>query len=125
MCNPTPEEAALGTRAAEVIAVERSPDDAHAVVLVDKGRSGDPYALQVVCERVDGGWRSFSASNGYGWTGFRHKDRAIGVVTLWGEAPADLRSVTIRWQGETLARVVSGGYYLFADRSLCRSHPRS
>jgi hypothetical protein len=115
MSKPTPEEAALGSRLdARVIAAERSPDDGHAVVLVDKGRPGNPYVLQVVCERADRGWRPYSDSNGCGWTGFIHEDFAVGVVTLWGEAPPDLDSVTIRWRGETLARKVSHGYYLFA-----------
>jgi hypothetical protein len=115
MCKPTPEEAALGTRPdATVIAAERSPDDAHAVVLVDKGRPGDPYVLQVVCERVDGGWRSFSDANGCGWTGLLDGDFAVGVVTLWGEVSPNQSSVMIRWQGKTVARHVAFGHYLFA-----------
>jgi len=74
--------------------------------------------LRVVCERVDGGWRSISDSNGYGWTGFLRDDFAVGVMTLWGEAPPrrarsqslagrdrrygrDLRSVPIRPVGRS------------------------
>ena len=49
----------------------------------------------------------------YGWTGFLRDDFAVGVMTLWGQAPPEARSVVIRWLEETAARDVTCGHYLF------------
>jgi hypothetical protein len=49
----TAEDVARGRRPdAIVIASSHSPDGKHAVVLVDKGKPGKPYVLQVLCERA-------------------------------------------------------------------------
>jgi hypothetical protein len=114
----TPEEAARGTRpGAKVIATNESPDGSHAVVLVDKGKPGKPYVLQVVCERVGGSWTTHSDSNGYGWTATRMDDpldqRNLGVLTFWNEAPADAGAVTVRWKGQEHTVPVAAGHYLF------------
>jgi hypothetical protein len=115
----TPEEAARAKRQhAKVIAVSKSPNDAYAVVLIDKGTPSDPYLLQVVCERRGDGWHPLSDSNGYGWTALRKENaqgELVGVMTLWGEAPPNAPAVRIRWQGQEVPRQVAEGHYLLAD----------
>jgi hypothetical protein len=115
----TAEDAARGTRPdAIVIASSHSPDGQHAVVLVDKGKPGKPYVLQVLCERVAGAWTTQSDSNGHGWTATRMDDRLDqsnrGVLTLWDEAPAGANAVTVGWKGQRYHIPVAAGHYLFA-----------
>ena len=85
-------------------------------MLADKGRPGDPYMLQVICERDADGWHTVSDSNGHGWTAFPSKGDGMyrGVLTLWGEAHPGAESVTVRWEGQTFSAFVTCGHYLFA-----------
>jgi hypothetical protein len=115
---PTAEDAARGTRPdAIVIASSHSPDGQHAVVLVDKGKPGKPYVLEVLCERVAGAWTTRSDSNGHGWTATRMDDglnqRNLGVLTLWDEAPAGADAVSVKWKGQRYTAPVAGGHFLF------------
>ena len=118
----TPEEAARGSRAsADVFALEESPDGRYAVAIVDKGRPGSPYPLQVICERYDDGWRSGYDTNGHGYTALPQplepdsEGEYTGVVTCWGEAPQGARSVMIRWRDRLHEVQVREGYYLFVS----------
>jgi hypothetical protein len=114
----TAEDVARGRRPdAIVIASSHSPDGKHAVVLVDKGKPGKLYVLQVLCERVAEVWTTQSDSNGHGWTATRMDDpldqRNLGVLTLWGDAPAGADAVTVRWKEQEHIVPVAAGHYLF------------
>jgi hypothetical protein len=116
----SPEEAARGSRAsADVLALEQSPDGRWAVAVVDKGRPGDPYLLQTICERSQDGWRSTGQdTNGQGYTAVASSDPEpdyFGIVTAWGRAPAGKQTVTIRWRGRDQEVPVENDYYLFVD----------
>jgi len=117
----SPEEAARGTRAfARVLVLEVSPDGSYAVAVVDKGRPGDPYPLEVICGREEDG-RSTASSPGSNGSGYRSlpkldtEDEYFGILTFWGEAPQGTRSVKIRWRNRVHELPVREGWFLFVD----------
>jgi hypothetical protein len=120
----SPEEAARGFQAsADVLAVAESPDGSYAVVVVDRGRPGKSYLVQMICESQPDGWRGGWDTNGHGYFSLPRKDSEsedFGIVTLWGEATPGA-SVLVRWRGRVHEAPAPNGYFLFVDWNVSES----
>jgi hypothetical protein len=111
-----------------MLSVSISADDRHALVLLGMNQPPQIYPYQVLCERHDDGWVESISANGPGWSSTSDPDEAedIGVLTEWGEAPADARLAVVSFDGREHDASVSDCYYLFvawdipASRSAAR-----
>lgn len=101
---PTPEAAAMqGFPAAHcrVLAVELDGKDGF--VVLDTGPAEYRYLYGGTVERVEGGWTGGIDGNGgaAGWT-LTDREREVGVVALWDEAPAGADAVRVTWRSARL-----------------------
>ncbi len=111
---PTPEAAAMqGFPVAHcrVLAVDLSGEDGFAVL--DTGPEDYRYLYAGTVKCVDGGWVGGSDGNGgtVGWT-LTDREREVGVVALWDEAPPGADAVRVVWRGEVREAPVRDGVYL-------------
>src|SRR2546422_9891266 len=79
-----------------------------AMALFDTRPSSAPYLYEVHYQRENGRWSEGSSSNGCGWHRF-NLDSELGVVTAWGEAPAEADSVSGEVEGQVLEDTVANG----------------
>jgi hypothetical protein len=96
--HPTPEEAVIAEdsvppRFVNVVAVEYSPREDHAVVLIEYNEPPvvEPYV--VLCENMPSGWvtRQGGSGGGLSWMATDAEGDA-GVEVAWGHEP------TVRWE---------------------------
>jgi len=97
--------------AVTVVASARDGDDAY--VVLDARPEGPSYLYGISVTRGDGGWEEGSSGNGPGWT-LTDRERDLGTLTLWGEAPAGTVRVRASFRGEVREAPVSRGIYLVA-----------
>jgi hypothetical protein len=103
--------ASFPVESTRIIAVREHGDGA--VALFDTRPSAEPYLYEVHYQRQAGRWSEGSSSNGGGW----HRldpDSALGVATVWGEAPAGADRARGELDGDVLEEDVVNGSYLLA-----------
>ena len=94
-----------------VLAVEVDGNDGF--VLLDTGPADYRYLYAGTVARMPGGWRGGTDSNGGGTRWTRTDDEnEVGVVAVYGEAPAAAIEVRVEWRGETRQALVQNGVYV-------------
>ena len=101
--------ASFPTDSTRVVAVRQHDDVGFA--LFDTRPNGEPYLYEVYYDRRNGRWSEGSSSNGPGW--HRTNDQAaVGVETVWGEAPLGADRVRAERDGHVVEETPMQGIYL-------------
>jgi hypothetical protein len=109
----------IPARYAHPIGISVAPDGTAAVVVL--GVNEEPFAEieEVDCFREGGHWHAGSSSNGlgFGWTLRVWTDGGpcLGLLRVVGEAPLDVQTVVVRWDGRDHLVPVVAGFFLFAE----------
>lgn len=93
--------------------VASASEGADGFVVLDTGPPEYRYLYAVSVERQDGGWAEGSSGNAVGWTA-TDRDRELGTLAAWDEAPADADRVRVAFGGEVREAPVANGVYLVA-----------
>ena len=107
----SPEDAALDgypRRYCYVVAARQQGD--HAYVLLNTGTDNRRYLYGVNCVRQDGRWyEDGSANTGGGWRQIG-QDPAVGILSVWDDAPEGADAVRLEFAGVTAVRI--GGQWV-------------
>jgi hypothetical protein len=109
----------IPARYAHPIGISVAPDRTEAVVVL--GVNEEPFAdiEEVDCFREGGRWHAASSSNGrsFGWTprAWADGEPCLGLLRVVGEAPLDIVTVVVRWDGREHRVPAVGGFFLFAE----------
>jgi hypothetical protein len=91
-----------------VVASQTFEDDAY--VLLDTGSPGQPYLYGSTCYQRGGRWFEAGSSNGPGWGQTRH-DPDLGTLSFWGDAPAGIDAVRVKFDSTIREEPVRHGAY--------------
>jgi hypothetical protein len=108
----SPEMAAMSTfppQYCRAIASRMSEDEAY--VVLNTGTREQPYLYGVHCHRRGGRWYEGNSGNGGGWQQTGH-DPDVGTLTMWDNAPVEVTSVRIQFDGDVIEEPVTEGAYL-------------
>jgi hypothetical protein len=114
----TPEAAARGELPepfARALALTRSPDGSHALVLLGCNDPSNAYPCQVLCHRAgaEDGWIERASSYVPGWTAL-NAEHERGVLSAWGPAPPETRTAVVAFDDREHEVAISHGHYVFA-----------
>lgn len=108
----TAEQAAMfgfPERYCRVVATAINGDDAF--VLLDTGSDGRSYLYGVRCRRSGSEWFETGSSNGGGWSQCG-EDPQLGMLALFGEAPAGADAIRTSFGGIAIEVLVRDGAFL-------------
>jgi hypothetical protein len=108
----SPEAAAMaGFPSAHCRVIASRVDGRNAYVLLNTGTRERPYLYGGTCVLRDGHWHDGNSGNGGGWSP-TDDEGALGIWSVWGEAPANADMVRVEFNCETSEHPVLDGAYL-------------
>lgn len=91
-----------------VVASEVFGNDAY--VLLDTGPVGRTYLYGCTCHRRQGQWFEAGSGNAPSWSP-TSESQDVGVLSFWGETPADVDMIRVKFDGAPIDVPVRDGIY--------------